>query len=262
LDATPLTNEQQRIVEENLPLLYYVAKDYRHVPEDVFQGIISRLHYRLCVCAQKFDPDRGNKISSYIVYCLKGEIKNYFRDESWVIRPPRKLREMSFSSAVDNNGEELSAAELHGENPHTIGSCAIPVPLHAITASNREEGDYDLDIPSDENVERDVTDRLGGRLIVREVMAALRLEERIILALQMKKRPVKEIQHRFQLSRSEAGQARAEVRTKAGRLYQQILDGITFEPSDGSEVLKKAIRKRFRPEAVNYLEIRERIVDV
>ncbi|HYT42494.1 MAG TPA: sigma factor, partial [Methylomirabilota bacterium] len=196
-----LTTSEQEIVEQNIPLIYYVANKYKHIPEDVFQSILSRLHYRLCVCAQNFDPEKGNKISSYIVGCLKGEIKNYFRDESWIIRPPRPLREMSFSTAVDRLGEEASAAELRGENPQTIGSCAIPVPLHSISSSSREEDDYEIDIPSNENIEKDVTDRVGGLIIIKEVFLSLRIEERIILALQMKRKSIKEIESRFQISR-------------------------------------------------------------
>lgn len=242
-----------------MPLVYYVAKDYKHVPEDVFQNIVSRLHYRLCVCAQRFDPLKRNAISSYIVACLKGEIKNYFRDESWPIRPPRKLREMSFSMAVDANGEDMSEAEKYGENPQTIASCAIPVPLHTVGVSSKEEGDYELDIPSGEDIEKDITDRVGGRVIVSEVFLALRLEERVILALQMKRKSIKEVEERFQLSRSEASKAWKETQKKAEALYLAALDGKELTISTGSEVLKKAVRKRFQPEYTGYLSVRERL---
>lgn len=245
-----MTDEQQAIVEENLPLIYYVAKKYRHVPEDVFQNIISRLHFRLCVCAQRFNPERQNRISSYIVACLKGEIKNYFRDESWIVRPPRPLREMSFSTAVDSLGDEVSAAELRGDNPQTIGSCAIPVPLHSFSSASREDDDYEIDIPSSENVESSIVDKVGGKIIVKEVFLALRIEERVVLALQMKRKSIKEVESRFQISRSEAAKVWNEVQGKARGLYHCALDGNTIVPSTGSIALKKAIRRKFSAELI------------
>lgn len=257
MNTIPLTDEQQKIVEDNVPLVYYVANKYRHVPEDVFHNICSRLYYRLCVCAQRFNPERQHKISSYIVACLKGEIKNYFRDESWVVRPPRKLREMTFSAAVDSIGDDVAAAELHGENPQTIGSCAIPVPLHSF--SSNSDDDYQLDIPSNENVEQDVVDRLGGRVIVREVFSLLRLEERIILALQMKGKPSTEIEKRFEISRPEAKKIWNEVRSKVKDIYRGVLDGVDVPESEGSITLRRVLRRRYTPGDTNYLEVRERI---
>lgn len=259
MELIELNDDQQKVVEDNIALVHYVAGKYRHVPKEVYDSIVSRLHYRLCVCAQRFDPARHLKISSYIVKSLKGEIKNYFRDESWIIRPPRPLREMSFSSAVDSIGDELSAAELRGENPQTIGSCAIPVPLHTVSGGAREEDDYELDIASDENIEREVTDRLGGKVIVQEVFQALRLEERIILTLQMKRRPIKELEERFQLTRQEAGRAWAETKKKAQALYRAAIEGRPLPISDGNEALKRAMRRRYKPETIGYLEVRERV---
>lgn len=257
----PLTDAQQRIVEDNIPLIYYVANPYQHVPKDVYQSIISRLHYRLCACAQRFNPERQNKISSYIVASLKGEIKNYFRDESWIIRPPRKLREMSFSTAVDSLGDEVSEAEKFGENPQTIGSCAIPVPLHSIATGTREDGDYELDIPSEDSVEKDVTDRYGGPLIVKEVFQSLRIEERIILALQIKKKSTKEIEIRFQLSRAEAAKAWKETKFKVQKIYHAALNGDPIPVSQGSEVIRRATRKRFVSDKRNYLQVREGMLE-
>ena len=253
----PLTDEQQKLVEENIALVYWALKPYQHLPTEVYNNISSRLFYRLCVCAQNFDPGRNLRISSYIVRCLKGEIKNYFRDESWVVRPPRPLREMTFSDAVDSIGEEQSEAELMGENPQTIGSCAIPVPLQFIVGNG--DDDYNLDIPSNEDLEEETIDRIGGREIVRQIFQLLRPEERMILSLQMKGRSYKYLQPRFNLSREEANKVWKETKAKVKGYYTNILDNLPTLPSQGNRTLMEAVRKKFTPEEVNYLEVRKRL---
>jgi RNA polymerase sigma factor (sigma-70 family) len=255
----PLTDEQQRIVEENIPLIYYVANRYRHVPEAVFQDLTSRLYLRLCICVQRFDPSRKNTFSSYAVSCFNGEIKNYFRDESWIIRPPRPLREISFSQAVDSLGDDLSAAELRGENPQTVGSCAIPVPLHSVTSSMREDDDYELDPPSDEDIEQTITDQHSWRIIWKEIFLALRPEERMILCLQMKGKSFREVEQRFHISRADAQAVWDELQKKVKRIYFCVLEGDPVPASTGNMALKRALKRRFTSDSPNFLEVRRRI---
>jgi len=42
----------------------------------------------------RFDPDRGNRFSTYAVHCIVGELKRYLRDKSWGIHVPRHLQEI------------------------------------------------------------------------------------------------------------------------------------------------------------------------
>jgi RNA polymerase sigma-B factor len=258
----PLTDAEQRIVEENKALVYHVANKYRRahpIPEHVYQDLVSRLFYRLCVCAQNYKPERGYAISSYVVKSLRGEIKNYFRDESWVIRPPRRIREMSFSDAVDATDTTVSRAEQEGENPATIISCAVPVPLDSTTVE-REDDEYELDVASEENVEERVVNSVGGRQMLKEMFDSLKYEERIIFALLLKQKSPRELEERFGISRSDANAAWRELGDKAKTMYFAIFNGDPAPQSSGSEALTRALRKQFIPECVNFLAVRERVM--
>src|SRR4051794_28156292 len=67
----------------------------------------------LCKAIDRFDADQGFAISSFAVPTVLGELRRYFRDRTWSVRPPRSLQERSLqvSAAV----AKLTA--LHGRSP-------------------------------------------------------------------------------------------------------------------------------------------------
>jgi RNA polymerase sigma-B factor len=55
--------------------------------------------------ARRWDPDRGVAFSSFAVPTIMGELRRYFRDRSWQIKPPRELQELYL--AVQRSREHL-----------------------------------------------------------------------------------------------------------------------------------------------------------
>jgi RNA polymerase sigma-B factor len=43
----------------------------------------------------RFDPSHGTKFSTYAVHCVVGEIKRYFRDNTWSLKLPRSLSDIA-----------------------------------------------------------------------------------------------------------------------------------------------------------------------
>ncbi len=89
--------ERQRVVDEvvllNLPIARSLAMRYRErgVPtEDLVQvaslGLVKAVH--------GFDAERGRDFLAYAAPTMTGEIKRYFRDTGWAVRPPRRLQEL------------------------------------------------------------------------------------------------------------------------------------------------------------------------
>lgn len=62
-------------------------------PEDVIQvayiGLISAI--------DRFDPKKGVSFVTYAIPTIVGEIKRYFRDQTWVLKAPRKLRDLGLN---------------------------------------------------------------------------------------------------------------------------------------------------------------------
>jgi RNA polymerase sigma factor (sigma-70 family) len=234
-----LTPEQQQMVLDNLPLIYFAIRRYRStIPETAFEDLTSRLYWRLCRCAAIYKPEMGLKPSSYFMKSLQGEAANYFRDEIWMIKPPRTTRERSFTETL---GERVLEGE--SDNLEMLRSCVSPLSLDGPVG---EDGDIWLDVVADDiSVEDLVVNKIGGDQIVREVFRALALEERFVLALQMDQRPLSELQERFQVSRPTAQRIWDELQAKARDLYLTARDGEPCTPSKGSVTLRRLLVKRF-----------------
>ena len=95
-----------------MPLVYSVCRRYecRGVEWDDLVQIAS---FGLVKAIERFDLDRGMAFSSYAVPTMAGEIKRYFRDKTWAVRPPRGLQERSL--LVSQVASKLTTA--HGRSP-------------------------------------------------------------------------------------------------------------------------------------------------
>ena len=87
---------RDRIVLMHDRMVRYLASrfDSRLSPqEDVVQvayiGLISAI--------DRFDPKKGGSFITYAIPTIVGEIKRYFRDQTWVLKAPRKLRDLGLN---------------------------------------------------------------------------------------------------------------------------------------------------------------------
>lgn len=138
---------RDRLVEELMPLVRSLARRYagRGEPlEDLVQvGAIG-----LIKAIDRFDLERGVELSTYAVPTILGEIRRHFRDRSWGVHVPRRMKELSLrvSRVVDDLSSKLgrsptvaeiaTAAEVEEEDviealetarAHTPTSLSIPV---------------------------------------------------------------------------------------------------------------------------------------
>jgi RNA polymerase sigma-B factor len=53
----------------------------------------------------RFDSGRGGRFAPYAAYCIAGEIKRYFRDRTWALKVPARLKTIAMS--LSRTQEEL-----------------------------------------------------------------------------------------------------------------------------------------------------------
>lgn len=105
------------LVEINLSLVKYAASRFRNrnqPMEDIVQvGTIG-----LIKAINRFDVRREVEFPSFALPTIEGEIKRFFRDNSWDVRVPRRLQELRIDIARASDtleqglGRDPTAAEL------------------------------------------------------------------------------------------------------------------------------------------------------
>ncbi len=87
---------REHLIETHLGLARHLALRYgatEEPQEDLFQvacvGLIKAV--------DRYDPERGFAFSSYAVPTILGELRRYFRDATWDVRPARDLQELCLS---------------------------------------------------------------------------------------------------------------------------------------------------------------------
>ncbi len=97
---------RNQIAEKYLYIADILAKKFvgRGVEYDDLKQVAS---YALLRGIDRFDPDLGMQFTTFITPTITGEIKNYFRDKSRMIKLPRRLSEIS--GAVRNYSLDYEA---------------------------------------------------------------------------------------------------------------------------------------------------------
>jgi RNA polymerase sigma-B factor len=83
---------EDRLVEVNLQIALDVARRYRSrgVPVEDLEQVAS---LGLVKAARGYDPERATDFLSYAVPTIRGEVRRYFRDHGWTVRPPRTVQQ-------------------------------------------------------------------------------------------------------------------------------------------------------------------------
>ena len=103
---------RNKIVEHYFYIAQIIAKKFvgRGVEYDDLLQVAS---LALIKGVERFDPDLGMQFTTFITPTITGEIKNYFRDKSRIVKVPRRLSELAV--AIRKYSGEYQAEK--GEKP-------------------------------------------------------------------------------------------------------------------------------------------------
>jgi RNA polymerase sigma-B factor len=96
--AAAAAQDERRVLLEEVVLLHCdvaaaIARHYRG--RGIAQEDLRQVAYEgLVKAARRFDPSLGYDFMSYAVPTMRGEIRRYFRDQGWTVRPPRRIQEL------------------------------------------------------------------------------------------------------------------------------------------------------------------------
>src|SRR6478735_3535735 len=249
--ATATCEEERDRVIEQVVLLYldlcstmagrYDGRGIEH--EDLVQ--VARL--ALVKAVRRYEPGHAPSFAAYAVPTISGELKRWFRDRGWVVRPPRRLQELraNLQSVRGRLEQELGATPTDAELAQAVGATVEEVREVATAATGFRPLSLDCS-PSDEErpgleafLAADDDDLVGAddRVCLAEALTELDDDERELLLMRyvegMTQREIGEVRgvSQMQVSRT--------LRRITVRLHEQLTEhdvDPTGQPDVGEEM--------------------------
>lgn len=155
-----------------------------------------------------FDPTAGHDFLTYAVPTIRGEVRRYFRDQAWTVRPPRRLQELqsrisaASASLHQSLGRSPRPAEVAAElgvdveevlEAMSANGCFTPTSLDAPASP---DGTWSLgDLLSDGDGDAEASE---ARLLLSPALQSLPERDRRILYLRFcEQKPQREIAEEF-----------------------------------------------------------------
>jgi RNA polymerase sigma-B factor len=145
-----LTGDQhahERLIEKHLPLAAQLARRYGRRGEPL-DDLVQVARLALVKAAGRWDPRRG-AFTTYAVPTILGELRRYFRDNTWVVRPPRRLQEacIEVAGARDALFQELGREPRVDDLVVRLGMCHATVVEALDAARGRKPVSLDRPLP-------------------------------------------------------------------------------------------------------------------
>lgn len=179
-------NDTDRLVEENIGLIYMVLKRFKNRGRDM-EELFQVGAEGLTKAAARFDPDRGYAFSTYAVPMIIGEIQRFIRDDG-MVHISRKIKEDARKIAVIR--EQLEKTDSNGISVEKIAENTglskqdIIIAMEAGNPTTNIENESVIDFIEHKNAhEISVSDRVVDNLTLQEAIKKLSEEEKRFIRL-------------------------------------------------------------------------------
>jgi RNA polymerase sigma-B factor len=88
---------RNRLVLLHEGLVRYIAQRFNPPQAASREDILQVGFIGLIAAIERFDPEKGLAFTTFAVPTIMGEIKRYLRDDTWMIKVPRRLQELGAS---------------------------------------------------------------------------------------------------------------------------------------------------------------------
>lgn len=147
--------ESRRLIREEVVILNMaVAKSiaHRYARRGLNTDDLVQVAYvGLVKAVNGFDPSHERDFLSYAVPTVSGEVKRFFRDYGWTVRPPRRIQEMQ--SRISRASTELAQQLGRSPRPREVAA-ALEVDVEEVIEALAADGAFtpsSLDVPVGED---------------------------------------------------------------------------------------------------------------
>ena len=199
LKSCPRTSAQfqrqrDRIVERCLPLADHIARrfDGRGEPRD---DLVQVARVGLVNAVIRFDVNAGSDFVSFAVPTIMGEVRRHFRDNSWSVKVPRRLKELHLrlGAATADLSQRLGraptatelAAELDMDRDEVVEGLVAGSSYNTLSIDSGGAAATRMRLRSPTRSATSISslDQIENREALRPLLAALPERERTVLVL-------------------------------------------------------------------------------
>ena len=184
---------RNRLVEAHRGLAASIANDYRGRGVEL-DDLVQIAMLGTLKAVERFDPGRGIPFSSFASRTVNGEIKRYFRDRTWAVRPPRSAQERHLdlrrarSGLSTQLGRAPTVAELAAQmdisTDEVLDALEAGAAYRATSLDARRAGDDDTSPLAERLSTGEASSRpVEMRVLVDQLLAALPPREAAIMRL-------------------------------------------------------------------------------
>ena len=220
-------------VVRSMPLARSVARRYQHRGE-ASEDLEQVAYLGLVKAVSRYEVGKGATFDAYAVPCIVGEVRRWFRDRGWDVRPPRALQELRSAVllAVEDLTHELGRAPRRHEvaerlqvSPAQLGQALVAMQAYSAVSLDAPTGEQD----GPELYERLAQDDSGvAELLdhhsVEPLLARLPARDRHILSLRFYR----------DWTQEQIAQDLGVTQMQVSRLLTRVLRQLRMELQDGA----------------------------
>jgi RNA polymerase sigma-B factor len=229
---------QRALVEVNMPAAAQIARRYvnRGIPQEDLDQVA---YLALVKAVQGYQDAPDRSFMAYAVPTIRGEIRKYFRDLGWTVRPGRKIQETQSRIRL---AEDVLCQQLgRAPRPSELAS-HLNIALEAVVEALAANGLFNpssLDLPIGTHEEPHgmlfgqhdpAFDSAEARAVLRPLLANLSDRERQLLEMRF-----------FQgATQSEIGQMMGVTQMQVSRLLSSLMARLRDELTTGPQATSRA----------------------
>ena len=192
-DTLEFRRQRDRIVERCLPLADHIARRFDGRGESR-EDLVQVARVGLVNAVKRFDVDTGSDFVSFAVPTIMGEVRRHFRDNSWSVKVPRRLKELHLrlGAATSELSQRLGraptaselAAELGMDREEVVEGLVAGSSYNTLSIDSGGGNDDEAPAIVDTLGEMDLSlDQIENREALRPLIAELPERERTVLLL-------------------------------------------------------------------------------
>jgi len=235
LAETPTESEREAItaelVELNLGLADALARRYVNHGAD-HEDLVQVARMALFMAVGRFRPEVGRSFAAFAVPTITGELKRYFRDHCWAVRPPRRIQELRSRVSRERQtleqilGHAATNAELSARLE--IGEALLRESLIADGSFRPWSLDAAFSVDGDDSLVSTLADddqaieRLTDRLTLQRALSGISTRDQLV------------VRWRFEegCTQGEIGRRLGISQMQVSRIIRRILDQARLSLSD------------------------------